>query len=245
MSDGQALAAARSLAADHPQAKLPCPACGAGLRAENLEKHLTKVHGGGADPSAPVEPSAWSGPSRRVPVLAFAALPVAAAWVAATRSGLVAVTPRIEAGIVAVFVLLFSVVLLLAETNRLRARLTFAEGTFVLHLPLALRPRRLTLPANIEVGAMAERRSTATHVGDDYVWSDGGERRLGSYLRLHDGPVSITVLASGTSIGEFWKAAGGRNGLKRTRYDIRLDAADFVALAYLLASRGLIALRSA
>src|SRR3569623_2215347 len=110
-----ALAVARGLAAAHPQAKLPCPLCGAGLRAENLEQHLVKVHAGGAAAETPLEPVAWSGPSRRVPALAFGALLVAAAWVIAPRSHLVVVAARAEMSIVAVFVLLFSVVLLLAE----------------------------------------------------------------------------------------------------------------------------------
>jgi len=239
-----ALAVARGLAADHPQAKLPCPLCGAGLRAENLEKHLVKVHAGGAAAETPLEPVTWSGPSRRVPALAFGALLVAAAWVVATRSHLVVVAPRAEMSIVAVFVLLFSVVLLLAETNRLRARLHFADGTFTLHLPLSLRPRVLALPAELEVGAMSERRGTATRVGDDFFWSDGGERRLGGYLRLQHGSAAITVLGSGGSVREFWNVAGGRRGPKRTRYDIRLAEGDFVEFAYLLADRGLLALKA-
>jgi hypothetical protein len=38
------VAIARELAVAHPRAKLPCPVCGASLKAENLEKHLAKVH---------------------------------------------------------------------------------------------------------------------------------------------------------------------------------------------------------
>lgn len=37
-------AIARALAAQHPAAKLPCPVCAASLNAENLDKHLAKVH---------------------------------------------------------------------------------------------------------------------------------------------------------------------------------------------------------
>jgi hypothetical protein len=35
---------ARQLAAQRPDAKLPCPVCAASLNAENLDKHLAKVH---------------------------------------------------------------------------------------------------------------------------------------------------------------------------------------------------------
>jgi hypothetical protein len=38
------VAIARELAAEHPHTKLPCPVCGASVKAENLEKHLAKVH---------------------------------------------------------------------------------------------------------------------------------------------------------------------------------------------------------
>ena len=39
-----AIAFARELAADHPAAKLPCPVCAASVNAENLGRHLDKVH---------------------------------------------------------------------------------------------------------------------------------------------------------------------------------------------------------
>lgn len=41
-----ALELARELAVSHPAAKLPCPVCAASLKAENLERHLAKVHPG-------------------------------------------------------------------------------------------------------------------------------------------------------------------------------------------------------
>ncbi len=47
------IASARRLAADHPSAKLPCPICAASLNAENLDKHLAKVHPGAADVAPP------------------------------------------------------------------------------------------------------------------------------------------------------------------------------------------------
>lgn len=38
------VAIARELAAAHPRGKLPCPVCSTSVKAENLEKHLAKVH---------------------------------------------------------------------------------------------------------------------------------------------------------------------------------------------------------
>jgi len=40
-----AVATAISLAAEHPSALLPCPVCAAGLKGENLERHLHATHG--------------------------------------------------------------------------------------------------------------------------------------------------------------------------------------------------------
>jgi len=47
---------ARQLADLHPSARLPCPACGVSVNADNLAKHLAKVH---ADFSAVASP--WRG----------------------------------------------------------------------------------------------------------------------------------------------------------------------------------------
>jgi hypothetical protein len=44
---------ARSLAAAHPNAKLACPVCAVSLKAENLDRHLAKVHASATASSAP------------------------------------------------------------------------------------------------------------------------------------------------------------------------------------------------
>lgn len=44
---------ARELATAHPQARLPCPACGTTVRADNLDRHLAKVHPGATAPGSP------------------------------------------------------------------------------------------------------------------------------------------------------------------------------------------------
>jgi hypothetical protein len=43
-------------------------------------------------------------------------------------------------------------------------------------------------------------------------------------------------------VKEFWSPKGLQTGPKRFRGDIKLNAAEFVALEYLLASRGMLAL---
>lgn len=44
---------AGQLAERHPSARLPCPACGASVNADNLAKHLAKVHAGFVAPAPP------------------------------------------------------------------------------------------------------------------------------------------------------------------------------------------------
>lgn len=51
------LATARTLAAAHPDALLPCPVCVTSLRAANLDRHVAKVHAGVAIPAT----TRWSG----------------------------------------------------------------------------------------------------------------------------------------------------------------------------------------
>jgi len=50
------ISTARELAAAHPTAKLPCPVCAASVNAENLARHLDKVHPGARAPAATTWP---------------------------------------------------------------------------------------------------------------------------------------------------------------------------------------------
>ena len=50
---------ARRLANQHPVAKLPCPACAAEVKGENLDKHLRKVHA--LEPGESSGPVMWAG----------------------------------------------------------------------------------------------------------------------------------------------------------------------------------------
>lgn len=50
-------ALALQLAAAHPTARLPCPVCATGVNADNLERHLAKVHAGTIASTA----SSWRG----------------------------------------------------------------------------------------------------------------------------------------------------------------------------------------
>jgi hypothetical protein len=221
---------------------LPCPLCAAGLRGENLEKHLAKVHAGAGQTSPEAEAFVWVGPSRRVPVVAFVALAVAILWVVATKSGMIPVSGEAVVVVAGGLGLVFFALLALSETDRLSARLVFDGESLNLSRSLGLRCRSVSLPAELEVGSAWEKWSTAYRVGDDYYWTNQGDRRVGGYLRIFSGSKSITVIASNTSVKEFWSPKGLQIGPKRFRGDIKLDAAEFVVLEYLLASRGMLSL---
>src|SRR5689334_1739351 len=69
------IAIARSLAAAHPNATLPCPLCPASVNAGNLEHHLGKLHQAELSQSQPGGPVQLIGVDRRIRRPLFA-LPV-------------------------------------------------------------------------------------------------------------------------------------------------------------------------
>ncbi len=181
------LQSARGLAAAHPQAMLPCPVCGTGVRGSNLERHLGKSHAGAPSGDA------------------------AAAW--SDQRGLSA------------------------------ARLSADGDELALRGRTGLRTRRLALPAAVEVGGLE--RSRMTSVGSSYVddypgMADATTERAGVYLRLGSATIGCR---SSTDVRKHW--TGWKQAGRRRRCDIMLAPADFVALQYLLAARGLLALRAA
>ncbi len=233
---------ARSLAAANPQAMLPCPLCAAALHGENMEKHLAKAHPEAEHGSPEPEVLVWVGPSRRVPMVGFAALAAAILWVIATKAGVIPVAGKAVVLVAGGLGLAFSALLAAAETDRLRARLTFDGGSLSLSHGLGLRRRVVALPAELEVGSAWEKWMTGQRVGEDVYWTSHGDRRVGGYLRIFSGSQSITVLTFKTSVKQYWSPKGLQIGPRRFRGDITLGAAEFVALEYLLASRGMLSL---
>lgn len=240
---GAVLPIARSLAAANPQAMLPCPLCAAGLRGENIEKHLAKAHPGAGQESLGEDELVWVGRSGRVPSVAFVFLAAAVLWVVATKSGLIPLSGQLPVLVAGVFGLVFFALLALAETGRLQARMTLGQESLCLRHSLGLRRRSVLLPAKLEVGAAWEKWRTGQRVGEDVYWTNHGDRRVGGYLRIFGGSQSITVITSNTSVKEYWSPKGLRTGPKRFRGDIRLEAHEFVALEYLLARRGMLSVK--
>jgi hypothetical protein len=237
------LAVARRLASAQPQAMLPCPLCAAGVRGEHLEKHLVRIHStpdrAGRAEVEWAEGIVWSGTSKRVPFIAFLALAAAILWTAGTRSGTVVVDARTELAVVSGLVVSFFALLAVAQSGAFRARLAFVRGSLRLRHGLGLGVRVVRLPARLEVGSLWERGGSS-----ELHWASHEPSRRGSYLRIVDGARSITIHPAGTSAREFWALDGIRTGPKRYGYDLRLDAPAFVTLEYLLASRGMLSLRS-
>jgi hypothetical protein len=233
-----ALPIARSLAAGHPQAMLPCPLCAGDVRGENLEKHLGKAHPGAASVEC-LPPLVWSGPSTRVPMVAFLAMGVGAGvCVLGAVLHIVGGGATLLGGAIAAVALLAAGV---AASGGFRARLTYDGAGLSLRHVLGLGVRRVALPAALETGSVWERSGDAETPS---VLSPGDPRRVGGYLRLHDASGSITVQSRKTSLAACWEAPGLRHGPRRRSSDIRLDAVDFVGLVYLLAERGMLSPRT-
>jgi hypothetical protein len=234
------VAIARRLAAAHPAAKLPCPACGASLRADNFNRHLEKVHGAVA-PTKHLADS-WAGADRKIlrPLIAGTILVVIASF------ALLAVTPdelvRAVAGIMAVGMFAGLGLIGLTALGKLGARLTLEGDALRLRWGLGLRRSAVRLPATLEAGRVFWMR-LARATRSDEVHGASTKEGSGSYLRLTNGPASLTIRCPhDCAFAEHW--AGVQRGPKRDRYDISLDRATFAALEYALAERGLLTVRT-
>lgn len=236
------LASARGLAAAHPAAHLPCPACGVSLRADNLEKHLVKLHEA-ALRSAPSTTAAWSGADRRVlrPLIALTVV-----WVlglAASLALLGDAHARWIAGAIAAGLFAGIGLMALAAFDRLRATLTIERGSLRLRHGFGLLRHTVRLPAAIEVGRLVRvRQDAAVH---DAVYAETHEESAGSYLHLTRDGAALTVRCpENCALDRHWDPRSARPGPKRGRWDITLDRASFAALEYMLADRGMLSLRT-
>lgn len=225
-----ALVTASRLAAAHPDASLPCPVCGASLRASNLDGHVAKVHHTSAGPaSSPNDPLVLVGVDGRI--ARVLAVPVAL-WVLVV--GAVAVLgasldDRLGIALAALIVVAF-VPLVLALVGLFRARLVLEGDEIRLRYALGLLEARARLPAAIEVGPRIERRSVPGISGDL-----AEDVRAGVYLRLGD---ALTIGArKGTGFRAHWSPDAWRSGPARRRCDVTLDRLSMIALEYHLASR--------
>jgi hypothetical protein len=227
------------LSVEHPDATLPCPRCGAELKAANLDRHLGKVHVGDAD--RPIRAS-WSGQDRVIawalfvlPLL-FAAGVIAWDW----RSG--GDSHRLWF-LVAAGVLLIGIALgglSLSDADPFRARLTLADGGARLRHTLGLRRRNIGPVQRLESGSAYKVVPAAGTSGYDDVYA-GTDQRAGSYLRLRGRRRSITVRTRNSQLRKSW--TGWHPAPRRRRWDVTLADGDFAALQYALAEQGLLSPR--
>lgn len=229
---------ARSLAAANPQARLPCPLCALGVRGASLEDHLTKVHSGEAIDGR--YDFVWMGRSGSAPLGTLVVLVLGLAWT------LVGLTTHIE--IAARTALLGSAVAALALAmlglsvgGLLPVKMTYDGESLKVGSFLGLRRKLVPLSATLEMGSIWERHGKPSDA-DPYGWQ--GEHRKGRYLRFRGPDAAITVMARRAPLGEYWRIDELKGGPRRYWSDIRISSEDFVALEYLLASHGMLSLRS-
>lgn len=232
------VAIARRLAAAHPAAKLPCPACGASLRADNVDKHLGKAHG----EARATATNSWTGADRKV----LRPLAVLTILVGLAGGVLLAVLPderaQVIAGATAAGLFVGLGLIGLAAFDRLGARLTLEGDQLRLRYGLGLLRSSVRLPATLTAGRAFRVRQDI--VGqDDAVHGPGRAEGAGSYLCLTNGAASLTIRCPhDCAVAEHW--AGVQPGPRRDRHDITLDRAAFASLEYALAERGLLTVRT-
>jgi hypothetical protein len=233
------LAIARRLVAQHPSSKLPCPGCGASLRADNFEKHLGRVHAGLPSTAA----TSWAGADGRAVRPLFALLIL---WTVGC-SALLAVLPDEHFRIPIVGLLTGLVVLggliALSYLGRLPARVTLAHDELRVRYLFGLLDRRVGLPAAVQVGRAFRTRMGASPVHDSLA-TPAVKESAGSYLRIAHGNSDVIIrCAHDCLLEEHWLSASTTRGPRRDRWDISLDRAEFAALEYALAERGVLVLR--
>ena len=227
------IATARELAKAHPEGKFPCPVCANTLKAENLDKHLGKVHPGATDPASP-----WRGKDYRIIVTALFLIPVGvaigAAIVAATPVSAESLTGfRIIAGCSGPFLLLA----LVGLTGIFRGSVAIAGDRVRLRHSFLLR-RTVKLPCAVEAGGLWGGRSDGVLPASEYN-QPSTPIQIGNYVRLHgDGGSIIVVCRTSTQLREHW--TGWTQGPKRHVCHLVVDRQAMVALEYALAKRGVL-----
>lgn len=219
---------------------LPCPLCGDGLRAANLERHLDKAHAGAsADDPDPFVVARWIGVDR-------ASLVVVAALIA-LMALLILSTPLLGGlglaliGLVNVAMLLL---LGLSLSDRLLARLELGPEGLRLRYCFGLLGRSIPAIRRVEVGRLKVIRPNVilSSYVDDYGENFASrEVDAGWYLRLHGAGAVITVgCPKGTGFRKHWAGEGLTEAANRRWWDITLDRSAMVGLEYSLVEAGLL-----
>jgi hypothetical protein len=234
------VAIARSLAAAHPNATLPCPLCSASVNAVNLEQHLGKVHATALQDASSGAIVRLTGVDRRIRRPLFA-LPVV--WLLAALSSVIAGVPLTDASvaIMGAGLLVFGFVpVFVALRGLVQARIEL-EGE-VVRLIWAFGRTTVALPAKLESGRLLER--AANVLDHQHETGPGTDKHAGVYLCLRQDGTSITVGApKAAGLGKDWAANGWSKGPARRSWDITVDRNALVAIEYHLAARGLLSPR--
>lgn len=256
--DATTLRAAATRAAQHPEARLPCPVCAAGLKGANLERHVTEKHAA-AFAGQREGASVLVGIDRRIrrwlwtTAVVWLGLFAAAVVVApdqladskvrsteplsssevATALGDVATSPMglvLAGGLV-----LFAVLALAVRADAFRATVTVAEDEVRVRHRLGTGRLRVGFPATIELGELYRRRGGSGEAGE--YRGEVTEVREGAYLRVAHGRRGVTIgCAHGTGVRKHW--GGWTPGRRRKVWDVTLSPAAFVALQYALGEAG-------
>lgn len=235
-----AMATASRLAADWPDAVLPCPECAATVKGANLSRHVGKVHAGRAGGRA--RRRSWRGPERLiarplviVPGLAAVATLAATSLVEETND----VVVLVAAGALGIGLILSGLVV--KGVPMFRGRLSVKGDGFVLSHTLGLRRRRLARVDRIEAGSAYDVR-TINAGGDATSGGPRIEEPAGIYVELCSGRRYITVRCKqNTGFRKTW--VGWEQAGRSRRWHIILYPADFVSLQYTLVDLGLLTLR--
>lgn len=228
---------ARRLAAARPDAPVPCPACAAGVKGANLERHLAKVHSGHAGADA----ARWRGPERvGARWLLILGVLVAATASAVTFSG-GEPDDRVVLGSIAFFATTMVVWGAVGWGARLfPGRLRVDGHGALLRHSYGLGRRRLRVIDRVLVGSVWEARPAGVQ-----GWDEGHEStdtRAGVYLQLCAGRRRIRVhCRAGGALRSTW--TGWEQGPRRKSLDITLDRTGFVALQLALWELGVLAPR--
>lgn len=229
-SHQSAITIARDLAARHPTARLPCPVCGTPLRADNLDKHLSKTH-----PNAAPSSQRWRGADRRA-IRPLLALTILCALGVATLQGALAIPLDPLQIALLVGMSLFLVLIFLAWLGHLPARLSLDGDVLTLRYCLGLLTRTVRLPAKIEVGTLIQ--FTPDALTPDEVHATGRDETVGHYLRLADN--LIIACTHKSAFRSHWDPRSYQSGPRRRSWDITIDRTAQVELEYQLAARGLL-----
>lgn len=254
--DHTALAVAEARANVWPDERLPCPACAASLKGDNLARHLTEKHPGlvAADPNGP---SRFGGVDRRIRrwywiggvalLAAFGAMVVRHTGPTGVLSAdqqqlpageqlrLLATSP---AGLVLLAALASTVIVVVAHLAKVfRATVVVDQDEIRLRHRVGTGSVRVGLTdVTVETGTLYERHSLHSS-------GEGGSGTIdvdfGTYLRLARRRRAITVgCATSTELRKHW--SGWTKGPRRKRWDVTLSAPDFVALQYALADQAVL-----